>query len=55
LAIGRQQLAFDETTVAEQPRHRGHGLLDRLGTDAVAEVTEVILAWDGVVQAGQFR
>jgi hypothetical protein len=53
LAIGRPQLAFDETTGAEQPHHRGHGLRERLGTDAVADVPEGLLAWDGVVQASQ--
>src|SRR5262249_50269055 len=54
LAIGGQKLAFDEAKAAEEGHHRGHGLLDRHGADAGAEVTEVILARDMVVQAGQF-
>ena len=46
--------ACDEAKASEELHHRGHGLLDRLGADAGAEVTEIILAGDGVVQTGQF-
>ncbi len=53
LAIGREQLTFDEAKRAQQLHHDGQGLMDHLVTDAVAEVTEVILAGDMVVQAGQ--
>jgi hypothetical protein len=53
LAIGREQLACDEAKGLEEFHDDGHGLLDRVGPDAVAEVTQIILAGDLVMQTGQ--
>src|SRR5215471_10742955 len=53
LAIGREQLACDEAKGAQQLHHDSQGLVDHLVPDAVAEVTEIILAGDMVVQASQ--
>ena len=53
LAIGREHVASDEAKRVQQLHHNGQGLVDYLVPDAGAEVTEVILAGDMGVQAGQ--
>ena len=53
MAIGSEQLAFDQAKRAQQLHHDGQGLVDHRVTDAVAAVTEIILAGDDVVEPGQ--
>ena len=50
LAIGGQQLPFDQAKGVQELHHDSHGLVDHVVTDAVAEVTEVPLAWDTVME-----
>jgi hypothetical protein len=49
LAIGREQLACDEAEGPEEIDQHSHRGFDGLGTDAIAEVTQVILARDGLL------
>jgi hypothetical protein len=53
LAIGGEQLACKQAKVPEQVDHDDHGLVDHVVPDTVAEVTQVTLAWNVVMQTGQ--
>ncbi len=53
LAIGAQDVAFDETKVVEKVHRHGHDLIDHRITDAVTKVTEIVLTGHPVMQAGE--
>jgi hypothetical protein len=51
--IGRDDFAFDEAEIDEQLHHDVHGLVHHRVTHAFSEVTEAILAGDGLVETSQ--
>jgi hypothetical protein len=53
LAIGAQELAFDETKVVEEVYRHGHDRVDHRVSDAVTKVAKIVFARHVVVQAGE--
>jgi hypothetical protein len=53
LSISGHQVACDETKRVEQLDNPGQDGVDHVIPDTIAEVTQVILAGDGVVEASQ--
>ena len=53
LAIRGEEFARDQAKVPEEAHKDGQGRLDGLGAHAAAEVAQIVLARNGLVQPGQ--
>ena len=53
MAIGREQLTFDEAKRVQKVHHHGEDLVDDLVTDAVAKVAQIVFAGHMVMEAGE--
>ena len=53
VAIGSEHLPLDEAKRPEEIDKDGHSRLDGTGTDAAAEVAQIVLTGDSVVKAGE--